>query len=210
MAITLGYSTRDEVKDWIGVEVDQFDLKLDNVVTSVSRWIDNYCQRHFWQTSANTVRVFESPCDLRLLRFGPFNDLATFASLKTDEAGDGTFETTWSASDYELLPLNPAGAPEQRPYTKIRATGTGRWFPVQTCTGRIARIEVTGTWGWPAVPEDVKQACLIQAHRIFNRPNSPTGMIGFADFGVVRMQGRLDPDVAAMLDPYRLTAVLVA
>lgn len=210
MGITNGYCTRVELKDWIGIEVDQFDLKLDNVITSVSRWQDQYCQRHFWQTAANTPRVFESPGCRRLLRLGPFNDLATLVSLKTDENDDGTFETTWDPTDYETLPLNAAAAPEARPITKIRATGLGRWFPTPLCAGRLARVQVTGTWGWPAVPEDVKQACLIQAHRIFNRPNSPAGMIGFADFGVVRMQGRLDPDVAAMLDPYRLNAVLVA
>lgn len=208
MTIVNGYATRDEIKDWIGIKVDDFDLKLENVVTSVSRWIDNHCQRHFWQTAAGTVRVFESPEDRRLLKLGEFNDLATLVSLKTDEDGDGVFEVTWTSADYELLPLNNTAAPEQRPTEKIRSTGLSRWFPVPQCTGRLARVQITGTWGWPAVPEDVKQGCLIQCHRIFNRPNSPAGMIGFADFGVVRLQGRLDPDVEAMLGPYRHPAAV--
>ena len=60
---------------------------------------------------------------------------------------------------------------------------------------------------WPEVPATVHQAALIQAHRIFKRKDAPEGMMGFADFGVVRMQGKLDPDVAANLDSYVRYAV---
>lgn len=208
MAITNGYATRDEIKDWIGVKVDDFDLKLDNVVTSVSRWIDQRCQRHFWQATAQ-ARPFDT-CDAHVLDLGYFNDVTTITEVATDENRDGTYENVWSASDYQRAPVDAlTGAPEPRPYRKLRALG-GRTWPQRVCTDRLGLIRVTGTWGWPAVPAAVNQACLIQGHRIFNRPNSPAGMIGFADFGVVRMQGRLDPDVAAMVDPYQLTAVLVA
>jgi hypothetical protein len=91
----------------------------------------------------------------------------------------------------------------------VRATGLGRWFPVAACTGRLARVQVTGTWGWPAVPVDVKQACLLLAARLFIRKESPQGVAGFGEFGAIRVRSA-DPDVVALLEPYRRNAVLVA
>lgn len=209
MVISNGYCTLAELQQWSNATATAAQSILERAIEAASRSIDQYCQRHFWQTAAGTIRTFPSPCDLRTLRLGEFNDLVTLTTLKTDEAGDGTFETTWAASDYELLPLAPAAAPEARPYTMIRATGLGRWFPTPTTTGRSARVEVTGTWGWPAIPVDVTQACLILASRYYKRKESPDGVSNWGDLGVIRI-GRTDPDVMALLDPYRRSAVLVA
>lgn len=209
MAIVNGYCTLEELQAWNTATSTPNIAIQERVVTASSRAIDQFCQRHFWQTAVGTIRTFPSPRDLRILRLGEFNDLVSIASLRTDEAGDGTFETVWSASDYDLLPLNPSGAPEQRPYTSLRATGVGRWFPTPTCTGRAARVEITGVWGWPAIPADVTQACLILAARFYKRKDSPDGISNWGDIGVIRVT-RADPDVTALLDPYRRSAVLVA
>ncbi|MBL7492517.1 hypothetical protein, partial [Frankia sp. AgW1.1] len=65
------------------------------------------------------------------------------------------------------------------------------------------RIRVTARWGWPAVPDDIVQAAQIQATRLFKRKDSPEGVAGSADWGVIRI-GRTDPDVAALTGPYAL------
>lgn len=215
MAITGGYATLPEIQTWNTATSTAAIALLERAVEAASRAIDQYTQRHFWQDGTSgspKARVFPSPADLRTLRLGEFNDLTNVVApvVKTDEAGDGVFETTWTAgTDYELLPLNPGGAPETRPYTTIRATGTGRWFPTPTCTGRVARVEVTGVWGWPAIPVDVTQACLMLAARLFIRKESPQGVAGFGEFGPIRVT-RQDVDVVNLLDPYRRSAVLVA
>lgn len=203
------YCTLAELKDWIGgaaVNVTADDLNFGNVITSVSRWIDQYCQRRFG--SVTETRVLDA-CTPTVLELGAFDDLASMTTLKTDQNLDGVYETTWAASDYQLLPLDAPFGPEPRPYRSIRSTG-GRAFPLPAGTGRIGLVQIAGVWGWPATPASVNQACLIQCHRIFKRKDAPEGMMGFADFGVVRMQSRLDPDVAAMLDPYQRRAVRVA
>lgn len=203
MAVVNGYCTLADLQSWNTATQTGHVAMLETAIEASSRWIDQFCQRHFWQASA-TARTFPSPTDLRTLRI---DDLAAITSLKTDEAGDGTFETTWSATDYELLPLNPAASPEARPWTTVRSTG--RCFPTPTCTGRVARVEITGTWGWPAVPVDVKQACLMLAARVFIRKESPVGVAGFGEFGAIRVRNA-DPDVMALVEPYRRQAVLVA
>lgn len=197
------YCTLAELKDWIGgaaSTVTADDLNFGNVITSVSRWIDLYCDRTFG--SVTEARVFDACSTTELA----LDDYTSITSLKADDNADGTFETTWAVSDYQKLPLNAPTGLVAQPYRSVKAVAS-RTFPAVTSNGRTGLVEVTGVWGWPAVPATVHQACLIQAHRIFKRKDAPEGMMGFADFGVVRMQGRLDPDVAANLDSYVRYAV---
>jgi hypothetical protein len=64
-------------------------------------------------------------------------------------------------------------------------------------------VRITGVWGWVSIPTAVKQATILQASRIFKRNDSPLGVAGFGDMGVVRVGARLDPDVQHLVDPYR-------
>lgn len=205
------YVTDDEFKAWVTLNDSIDDIEIAGVTATVTRWIDEYCQRHFWQdgTLASPVARTFVTRSRWCLDLGPFNDLTAVVApvVKTDEAGDGTFETTWAASDFEL---HPVSRPTGRPYTSVDAIA-GRLFPVRSgTTGRSDRVEITGVWGWPAVPDEVPQACLIQGSRILKRRYSPEGVAGFGEFGAVRVSGRLDPDVQQLLDPYRRVAVLVA
>jgi len=208
MTITNGYCTLAELQDWSDFAVPSQQNNQEAVVTAVSRWIEQYTQRHFWQDGDDSpvARVFDT-CDPYVVDLGPFNDLVSITALKTDQGNDGTYETTWDTTDYQPAPVNTTG-PEQRPYTQVRAV-LGRTFP--SPDRRAGRIQITGVWGWPAVPQAVTQACLIQTARVLKRRQAPEGVVGFADLGVVRMQPRLDADVQALLDPYRHpnTAVLV-
>lgn len=65
------------------------------------------------------------------------------------------------------------------------------------------QLIVTAKWGWTAVPDAVKNACLLQASRYYVRRLSPAGVIGFGDMGGgLRVSSRPDPDVASMVDGY--------
>jgi hypothetical protein len=208
MAIVNGYCTLQEIKAQIGLDAPDVvdDDELERVVTSASRWIDQHCRRHFWQTTTQ-ARVFDiCSCGCLEVELGPFNDLHEVTSIKTDDNADGAFETTWAAGDYQLLPLNPAAAPERHPYESIRAIAA-KTFP--TPSSRTGLVEVTGKWGWEAVPADVKEACLIASHRLFKRRNSPEGVTGWqSEFGAIRLSTRTDPDVASLLAPYRHPAAV--
>jgi len=196
VTLTNAYLTSDEAIRYVGQNdvVDPDDL--EDVVTAVSRMIDQHCQRHFWQT-ASIGRTFDVSAPMFRFQFGGFNDLVSIASLKFDTTGDGTFDTT--VTNY-ILDAPPTG-PEVRPFQSLSLL-SGTSFP-SASTGRTRLVEVSGVWGWPAVPLPVKQACRIQLGRIFKRVDSPTGTLGFGDFGVARVPSKLDPDVAEMLGPYR-------
>lgn len=206
MTITNGYLTTAEARTYAGLS-DLADTELlDDVVTAVSRAIDNACQRTFFQQAAQARTFLTQSADL--LTLGAFNDLVSITTLKFDRDGDGTFEETVSATNFGLL---DSDFPETGPYTAIELYNQ-TWFPVPggtAGTGRTKLTQVTGTWGWPAVPAQVKQACRLQVARVMKRQESPLGVAGFGEFGVVRVS-RLDPDIDAMLQPYKLLSPGIA
>lgn len=203
MAITNGYCTLAQLEEWNGAKKAVSKLTRELAIAASSRGISKWCRRNFWQ-STSLPRLF-APDNAYEFDFGAYNDLHQLDALATDATSDGTFETTWSAADYELLPLNPLAGPEQQPYTSIRSTGN-KAFPFLSTTvgekGRSGRVQITGKWGWAAVPDAVIQACLLQAARIFTRKDTPQGEAGWADFGRVTMG--TDPEILGLLEDYRL------
>jgi hypothetical protein len=56
-------------------------------------------------------------------------------------------------------------------------------------------------------PEDVTEACAIQASRLFRRHEAPFGVTGAPDIGQTAVIARLDPDVKILLRDYRRITV---
>jgi hypothetical protein len=142
------------------------------------------------------TRVF-APADDYVLQT---DDIAGTALTITSSTGaDGVFDVTWKTTDYQLEPLNGVSNGQAVPYTRIRAIQDYLW-PV---AGGEATVRVTGVFGFPSNPLVVTQATVLQSSRIFTRLQSPLGVAGFGEMGVVRVTRALDPDVAALVEPYR-------
>jgi hypothetical protein len=202
MTITNGYATRNQVKAAlrIGTADTLDDDLIDNCVGAASRLIDGYCNRRFWQSGTAEARVFQAEDSF----YCSIDDIAgTALTLKTSTQADGTFDLTWSRSDYQLEPLNGNLDGLTWSYDKIRAVGDYLFPTVNANYGEQALVQVTAIFGWPAVPEPVTQATIIQASRIFKRYDSPLGVAGFGDLGAIRVSRYLDPDMAQLVEPYR-------
>ena len=74
---------------------------------------------------------------------------------------------------------------------------------VTTFNMRQNTVEITGVWGWPSVPLDVKQACRIIVAEISKMQESPLGVAGFGEFGVMRVSKTMPPRAMQLLAPYR-------
>ena len=196
MAITNGYCTLAQVKAALRIPsadtVD--DALLEMAIESGSRAIDGYANRSFF-SSGTAVRVF-TPNDSFVTEI---DDLISLTTLKTMTDDDSTFDTTWAATDYQLEPLNGRADGLTSPYTSIRAVGDYLFSQFE----QEATVQVTGVWGWATTPIAVTQATVIQASRIYKRLDSPLGVAGFGDIGIMRVSSRLDPDVAQLVDPLR-------
>jgi len=197
MAITNGYCTLADVKAALRIDDVIDDTILELSIEAASREIDGYCERQFYQSSETRIFVPRNSFTVEI------DDLASLTTLKTSSTGE-TFDQTWAASDYQLEPVNGIAGGIESPATRIRAIGS-LTFPVWEPTNTNhyeATVQVTGTFGWSAIPVAIRQACLLLALRQFRRYDSPLGVAGFDEMGVVRV-GRIDPDVEKLVAPFR-------
>lgn len=194
---TRNYTDVDTLKDSLHItDVTRDDL-LAAVVTSASRSIDKMCGRRFWLDETAKARKINPrdkvvyDCDgarLLVADIGSLDDLLV-------EVGSGS---SWTDVTSSVEPVEPEL--EGWPYTSLL-----RWSWSWSLSPR-QRVRVTARWGWPAVPDEISQAALIQASRLFKRKDSPEGVMGSADWGVIRVS-RTDPDVAALISPYVLPGI---
>jgi hypothetical protein len=199
------YAPVQALKSRLGLSdvVDEYELQ--SACFAASRAIDNICERFF--SRVPDTRTFESQGYYKV-DLPEYCDLVSITTLKTDATGDGVFETTWDPTDYQLLPQNALGPPEPEPFTRIKAVGT-KLFPIPfLALTRTDLIQVTGVFGWPAVPQAIRQATLIAAAELFKMKDAPLGVAGFGDFGVVRVKD--NPKVMALVSPYMRHSMLVA
>ena len=204
MASSSGFYARaEDLKNEVGIPATNhtMDLSIELALLSVCRGIDDYCGRRFY--SATETRYYtaaESGCLLT-------DDILAVTALRTDNDGDGVFETTWSTASYYLAPFNAAA--DARPYWEIMtAPNSSAVFP--TCVKR--GVQVVGTFGYApttATPPIIKKVALLQAAMDFRAKDAPLGVVGGRDFSQdVRPAGGLHPFARRMLDPYRKPTVV--
>lgn len=196
MALGDPYISHAELKDYLAISGSADDPLLRIAVDAASQQISNHCGRDFNKVAAATARRFR-PTSAYLVNVDDFHSTASLV-IKTDTADDASYATTWTSSDYELEPFDGVvDGITGFPYRLIHAVGA-LTFP---CTRRPRSVQVTALWGWASVPEPVKSATFILAAQLFNLKNSPLGVAGFGEFGVVRV--RDIPQVEALLAKYR-------
>lgn len=199
MAVVNGYCTLAQVKAALRITDNTDDTLIEGSIEAGSRLIDGYTLRNFYQ-SGTVSRLFTAPDPL----YCPIDDLAgTAITIETSTQANGTFDVTFAASDYQLEPLNGNLDGIAWAYDRIRAVGDYAFPMISASLGEQALVKVTGVFGWPAVPKAIEQATILQAARHFKRYDSPLGVAGFGDFGVVRVSRFLDADVQMLVDPYK-------
>lgn len=194
MPVVNGYTTVAELRSAMAVPsvTGDANLALELAVNAASRAIDDFCGRLFYDAGvmARLVEpklVTPDTCETR--------DFHTLAGLvvETDDDGDGSYETTWAAADWQAYPYDPEAG---WPWQELRAVGTRR-FPTG---GPRPRVRVTARWGWAAPPMPVQEFCLIYCQRLVKRADAAAGVLGIGDFGGIRI-ARTDPDIGLVL-PY--------
>jgi hypothetical protein len=202
VAIVNGYATLSDVKAAARITDSIDDSLLELAIESASREIDSYCERVFYNTGATAVSRVYIPQDIFVIET---DDIIEVTSIKSDTNGDGNFDLTWQASDYQLEPLNGIAGGITTPFTRIRAVGDYLWpvYEPRNINANQASVQVTARFGFASIPTAVKQATILSALRQYKRYESPTGVLGFSDIGVVRVGTKLDPDVERMISAYR-------
>lgn len=172
------------------------DADITLAVYAASRAIDNYCRRRFYaDTDATQVRYYRGLTDTPILRI---DDLVTLTSVQTDPGGDGTYEETWTLNtDFTLEPDNATA--DGKPTTLIRMHESGRY---SFSSSYPRTVKVTGKFGWPSVPHEVKAATSILATQLLKRAReAPFGVVALGVDTAARIT-RTDPHLKLLLDPY--------
>jgi hypothetical protein len=193
MAISNGYCTLNQIKAAVRLTDAIDDALLEMAVESASRMIDAECDRNFY-SSGTATRDF-TPNDSYTV---DTDDLTSIVSVKLDDSGDLTFPITLAPTDYQTEPLNQKVSGNPYPIYRLRMIGD-YLLPIW---GKQATVRIEGVYGFTPIPIQVTQACVILASRYYKRLDSPLGVLGMSDMGVVRV-GRVDPDIAQLLRPFK-------
>lgn len=127
-----------------------YDARLRGIAENISREIDRFCNRQFYYYVGTLF--FDGDGSIELI----VPDLVSIDSIAEDTNFDGTFETTWGASDYILYPRNadPTGTHDKAgPYSRLvvseKSNGTQDLF----INGKDM-YRVVGTWGYSKTTRD--------------------------------------------------------
>lgn len=183
------YATRDTLKLALNITDSSRDSLVDIALAAAARAIYRRTgKRRFDKDPAPTTRILDvrgrQVWDRRLCAYRLMTpDIATAAGIEI-KSEDGT-------ASYLVKPVYPDSPDE----------------PIQGLIGTFPdRIALTAQFGWPEVPDDIIQAHLLQAMRYYRRKDSPEGIAGSAEWGLVRVP-RVDPDVEEMIQDYCYPAV---
>ena len=176
--------------DWTATDTVLHEAALDAVTAAFSAY------RWFGKTDS-TARV----CTARHWDRVTIDDLVSVTSLKTDTTNDGIYDTTIASTDYVLWPYNAATENPARPYTEIRVDT--RKAGAETFPLTLRGVEVTGVWGWPSVPGDVRNVAVLEALRLLQQNRSPSGVVASAELGQWLVTPNMHPTTKLVLSKYR-------
>lgn len=138
MAIRYAYTTPQALTARIAETRSSFTDDYLAAIEAVSQQIVEYTGHRFhtWEGA-----LYFGAIDADCVLLGD-EDLYSVTSLRTDDDGDSTYETTWATGDYRLGPVNaPAHG---KPYWEVRTRlNSSNAFP----SGAEA-VEITGKWTW--------------------------------------------------------------
>ena len=119
-----------------------------------------------------TARTYRPKTDLSALLW--IHDCAEITSVV--ERGN----TLTVLTDYIAEPLNGiTAAGEARPFDRLRRASSSVW----AWDDERPTVTVTARWGWAAVPQMAKNACVIAAKAYLDNRDLSFGIVGAADFG---------------------------
>lgn len=187
------YASLAALKESMKITDNGRDSSLARNLAAASRSIDKTCGRRFWLDPVPVARIINPKGRVTLDEDG--------WHLLTPDIGDvddlvvevGRRGGPWTDITTQIEAEPTDALDDLKPVTSLLRIG-GRWP-----SGGGERARVTVRWGWPIIWSDVEQATLIQASRLAKRKDSPEGVLGSSEWGVVRLTRR-DPDVYGLIE----------
>lgn len=212
------YCTTAELKAQIDKIGAGDDAVIAAIITAASRAIDNFCNRpdEFVALASATARTYAGSGKPYQL----IDECVEITVVAVKDSATDTSYDTWAATDYIACSGDPEAPDFNRlPYTMIMVDPTGDeavftsgkyitrgGFKPLTDTSRgVPTVRVTAKWGYSvAVPEGIKQACIVQAATWYKRGQSGwSKILASNDLGQLAYDIPLDPAVEFILQAGR-------
>ena len=218
------YASPAELRAEIDLDAVTEDATLQRLLNAATKTIDRFCNRPdgFVADVAASARYFHGSGE-------PYQWIdecteITAVAVKDSPSDDEDDYTAWTigtvgtTTDADVFAAT--GDPERpefnrTPYTLliVGANGSYSRFTSGTYTHRagfrpsyiaqrgIPTVEVTARWGFAdTVPDDIKEACIMQSARWFKRiRSSMADSLATTELGQLRFTKKLDPDVELIL-----------
>lgn len=172
------YLTVAELQAYVRSEVTYEAAIYDEAITTAEGIIDNACGRRFIVATTASARVYMPSCSAVLF----IDDCTAITSVVANGA------TLVSGTDYQAEPLNSLSyGGETTPFFALRRLGyyPGSWDSYYGIQGS-ANITITATWGWLAIPAEVKESCKIIARDVLQqRETTGFGLVAITESGGV-------------------------
>jgi len=175
---------------------------IESMITRASRLIDREVGRwpgYFYPTTDTATRYYDGSGDIEQ----PIDDCCSLTSVAVAESGGvaSTSYTTWTEdTDFYVSPYNWSANNEPVHELVIDwNSGKSGWYRYRKA------VQVVGIFGWSTtLPDDIKEACIIQTVRWYMRSKQ-----GYQDASANPEVGRiymtkLDPDVVTILHSYKV------
>lgn len=185
----MSYADLADLKTRLRLTTTADDAELTQKLVVASARIDKDCHRSFGLDYTTSARVFSITSAKTLV----VDDFATTTGLVV-----ATGVTTFSTVDSGAYRVKPDNSIAKGRAAWVLEAREGRYYwPV----GCGVDVQVTAQWGWPAIPDEITEACLFMAQRLFKRKDSPEGVAGLSEIGLVRVIAR-DPDYLGLIDDF--------
>ena len=208
------YGTASELRARIDKSSTADDAVLEALIRAATRNIDRACKRPdgFLADVAASARRYAGSGKPYLL----IDECVAITLVEVkDSAADDDYDS-WNAGDWIACSGDPQ-APDfnSLPYTMIMVDPTGDesiftsgayltrgGFKPTTDVGRsVPTVRVTAKWGFAStVPDDIREACLMQASRWYKRDQSAVSdVLASGELGTLFFRKTLDPDIRRLL-----------
>ncbi len=167
------------------------DAVIDDRLDAIARLIDAelVLPAGTFNADSAAVRYFDGNGE-DILMVDPYAELTL---VEVDTTIDGTFDQTVTASNREDRPYNVAARSE--PFTEIRLLLFAANTELAKWTKGLKTVKITADWGWPAVPELIRDLNIALAHDLWDLMRAGSTLtLAQIDIGV-----RLTPETNSLL-----------
>lgn len=181
------------------------DALIGTLIGDMSKAIMREVDREFAPATASATRRFRLGANSMVLDLSPYDLRSATSVVLNPESPNAT--TLTATTDFQLTPFQP----QDGTFLAIRfavnqpnlhTSDTARDFG-------YTLVDVTGSWGFAAVPDDVRRACVIAVTASLRRDITELALAGIDEPQAIAPEGpathAIPPASRRIIAPYRRT-----